>query len=51
VAGFSIQSAEGRQIYEADLAANISERPKRPPQWRKLKQDQLAAFDAQQAGE
>lgn len=49
--GFSLQSPEGRKMYEADLAAKQQREAEAAAAQQQQEQDQLAAVDAQQAGE
>jgi hypothetical protein len=49
--GFSLQSPEGRKMYEADLAAKNQKEAEAAAAQQQQEQDQLAAVDAQQAGE
>jgi len=49
--GFSLQSPEGRKMYEADLAAKQQREAAAAAAQQQAEQDQLAAADAQQAGE
>jgi hypothetical protein len=49
--GFSLQSPEGRKMYEADLAAKNQREAEAAAAAQQQEQDQLAAVDAQQAGE
>jgi hypothetical protein len=49
--GFSLQSPEGRKMYEADLAAKQQREAEAAAAQQQAEQDELAAVDAPQAGE
>jgi hypothetical protein len=49
--GFSLQSPEGRKMYEADLAAKQQREAEAAAAQEQAEQDELAAVDAPQAGE
>jgi hypothetical protein len=49
--GFSIQSPEGQKIYQADLAAKQAREAQQAAAAQQAQDEQLAATDAQQAGE
>lgn len=49
--GFSLQSPEGRKMWEADMAAKKQKEAEAAAAAQQQEQDQLAAVDAQQAGE
>jgi hypothetical protein len=49
--GFSIQSPEGQKIYQADLAAKQAREAQEAAAAQQAQDEQLAATDAQQAGE
>lgn len=49
--GFSLQSPQGQKIYQADLAAKQEREAAQAAAQAQAEQDQLAAIDAQQAGE
>ena len=49
--GFSIQSPEGQKIYQADLAAKKQREAQEAAAAQQAQDDELAAADAQQAGE
>lgn len=49
--GFSIQSPEGQKIYQADLAAKQAREAQEAAAAQQAQDEQLAAADAQQAGE
>jgi hypothetical protein len=49
--GFSLQSPEGRKMWEADMAAKEQREAEAKAAAQQAEQDQLAAVDAEQAGE
>lgn len=49
--GFSLQSPEGQKIYQADLAAKQQQEAQQAAAAQQAEDGQLAATDAQQAGE
>jgi hypothetical protein len=49
--GYSLQSPQGRKMWEADMAAKEQKEAAAAAAAEQAEQDQLAAVDAQQAGE
>jgi hypothetical protein len=49
--GYSLQSPEGRKMWEADMAAKKQKEAEAAAAAQQQEQDQLAAVDAEQAGE